>query len=112
MNDSIKREDAINEIKAWFNIIELNPDILIDNINSVPAVEQKKGEWVEKPHKVYLPRDYEADIKDYRDSQYNEEDHSIVQYWWHCSQCGYEADRWSKPTFNFCPSCGASMEGN
>ena len=75
------------------------------------STDRPQGEWVEKPHKVYLPRDYEPDITDYRDRQYNEEDHSIIQYWWHCSECDYEADRLSKPIHNYCPNCGRRMKG-
>lgn len=78
---------------------------------AIEALQAKdlQGEWIQKPHKVYLSRDYEPDIIDYHNHQYNEEDHSIIEYWWHCNQCDYEADRWSKPTFKFCPSCGADM---
>lgn len=83
----------------------------IAEVVNAPTIEPKRGEWVEKPHKVYLPRDYEPDIIDYRDRQYNEEDHSIIQYWWHCNKCDYEADRLSKPIYNYCPNCGCWMKG-
>ena len=81
----------------------------LKELKAYRTTDRSQGEWIKKPHKVYLPRDYEPDIIDYRDRQYNEEDHSIIQYWWHCNQCNYEADRWMKPTFNFCPNCGADM---
>lgn len=111
MSDYIKRSDAIrvaskecHEFRGIFGRIE-------EGIKELPSADRPQGEWIEKPHKVYLPRDYEPDITDYHDRQYNEEDHSIIQHWWHCNQCDYEADRWTKPTFNYCPNCGARMNG-
>lgn len=84
----------------------------LEELKSYREADRPLGEWIEKPHKVYLPRDYEPDITDYRDHQYNEEDHSIIEYRWHCNQCDYEADRWFKPTFSFCPNCGIRMKGS
>ena len=75
------------------------------------VADRPTGEWIQKPHKVYLSRDCVPDFNDYHDRQYNEEDHSIVEYWWHCNQCDYEADRWFKPTFEFCPNCGSYNGG-
>lgn len=91
--------------------VQMNSKGMPNFSTAVEVADRPQGKWIEKPHKVYLPRDCEPDINDYRDHQYNEEDHSIIQYWWHCNQCNYEADRWLKPTFNFCPNCGAQMRG-
>lgn len=31
---------------------------------------------------------------------------------WYCSECGYYFEDWDdKPTYNFCPNCGAKMDG-
>ena len=35
----ISRDDAIKMIRGWFEIINLNPDILVDSINSLPITE-------------------------------------------------------------------------
>lgn len=72
-----------------------------------PSADRPQGEWIQKPHKVYLPRDCEPLFEE----TYNEADHSIIEYWWHCNHCDYEADSLSKPTFKFCPDCGARMKG-
>lgn len=122
MRDTIYRDDAIEVIDKRIYALMKDPEYRRKNshidlygakelLRDLPSADRPQGEWIKKPHKVYLPRDYEPDIIDYRDRQYNEEDHSIIEYWWHCNQCDYEADRWFKPTFNFCPNCGARMKG-
>ena len=98
MNPKNKEYYSDDFIKGWEQGVK-------DQFNARP-----QGEWIKKPHKVYLPRDYDPDITDYNNRQYNEEDHSVVEYWWHCNQCDYETNRWSKPIFEFCPHCGAEME--
>lgn len=104
-DDLIRRSDAVKKIKWWFDIIDLNPDILIDSIITLPTIEPKRGEWIQKPHKVYLPRDCEPLFEE----SYDEADHSIIRYWWHCSNCNHEADEDIKPRYNYCPICGADM---
>lgn len=43
----ISREEAIKMVNKWFNLIELNSDILVDSINSIPTIEERKvGEWI------------------------------------------------------------------
>ena len=43
----ISREEAIKTVNKWFNLIELNSDILVDSINSIPTIEERKvGEWI------------------------------------------------------------------
>lgn len=46
--DCISREAVIKNIKQWFDKIELNPDILIDSIITLPPVypERPKGKWI------------------------------------------------------------------
>lgn len=68
--------------------------------------EPKHGEWIKRPHRVPLPWDYPPE---WNDDSYNEKDHSIIEKWWHCNKCGYEASRSWKPIYNFCPNCGARM---
>lgn len=71
--------------------------------------EQKTGKWIEKPHEVFLPRDC---LPKFFDETYNYDNHSIIEYWWHCSECDYEADRMLNPYhYKYCPNCGAKMEG-
>ena len=43
----ISKEETVKIVNKWFNLIELNPDILVDSINSIPTVEERKvGEWI------------------------------------------------------------------
>ena len=39
MSDLIRRHKAIKCIKWWFSLIQLNPDILIDEVISIPSEE-------------------------------------------------------------------------
>lgn len=39
--DIIYREDAIEVVKKWFEVIKLNPDILIDSIISIPFADNE-----------------------------------------------------------------------
>lgn len=113
MNDDlIKRTDVITaigkaEVRASI-YYKPNWDMLKKFIADIPSSDRPQGEWIQKPHKVYLPRDCEPLFEE----TYNEADHSTIEYWWHCNQCDYEADRMSKPTFKFCPNCGCQMKGD
>ena len=46
--DTIKRTDAIEVVKAWFKIIDLNPDILVDWIVSLPSADRPRGKWIDE----------------------------------------------------------------
>lgn len=70
-------------------------------------LSERTGEWIQIPHKRYLPNDYEPE---WVDPTYDEKEHSVVVEYWHCDKCGYEADRHFKPWYNFCPNCGANMK--
>ena len=42
LEDNIDREAVIKNIKGWFDKIELNPDILIDSIITLPSVTPRR----------------------------------------------------------------------
>lgn len=47
--------------------------------------------------------EWQADYDGYSDGQ------PVCDMWW-CSECGTYFDEWDdKPTWNFCPNCGAYM---
>lgn len=82
----------------------------INLVNAQPTadvVEVVHGEWVEKDVRVPLPRDYPPR---FGEDSYDLKTHSIIEKWWFCSECNYEADRSIKPHYNYCPNCGAKMD--
>jgi len=91
MRDTIYRDEAIEIIKKWFEVIELNPDILIDGIVSLPSADRPQGEWI-----------------------ISTSDHESI-----CSVCGekeaefiYGTEMWyGLGKSKFCPSCGARTKG-
>ena len=43
----ISRDEAVKMVNKWFNFIKQNSDILVDSINSLPTIEERKvGEWI------------------------------------------------------------------
>ena len=78
--DIIYREDAIEVVKKWFEVIRLNPDILIDSIISIPSADRPQGEW-----EIYVVSPFDGE--DCR-----------------CSNCGKTG---CAPYWNFCPNCGS-----
>ena len=52
-DDLIKREDAIEVVKKWFEVIRLIPDILINSIISIPSADRPQ-EWI--PCSERLPK--------------------------------------------------------
>lgn len=59
--------------------------------------QRKKGKWV---HGKELSKSYIGDMC----IGINYED-------WRCSVCNIAVETYDKPTWNFCPSCGAEMTG-
>ena len=53
----ISRDDAIKMIRGWFDIINLNPDILVDSINSLPTVEELVTVEYKQNEGLYLNTD-------------------------------------------------------
>lgn len=53
----ISREDAIKMIRGWFDIINLNPDILVDSINSLPTIEELVTVEYKQNEGLYLNTD-------------------------------------------------------
>ena len=99
MSDLVPREDAINRedareelvlmLRDCFNVTDEVIDAVITTINELPFIERKTGKW--------LP-----DNNNYYDERYI------------CSECGrnYKVDMcMGKPMWEYCPNCGARMEG-
>lgn len=101
--------DKISKIKARFlknNVIPTIEDYKVEDV-----VEVQHGEWIEKEHWIFLPRDYEVSYDSDYDDCYDEKTHSWKEKCWHCSRCSYEAGWFMKPVYKYCPNCGAKMDG-
>jgi hypothetical protein len=106
--DCISRQDAIAEVskhrnhgpKRYWNEYERGWNDAIDSVADhylldVPSAEPKRGKWVCKPD-GYANRKSTYDM-------------------WRCDNCGLFFEEWegeeNKPTWNYCPNCGADMRG-
>ena len=87
MNDFISREKAIKAIKWWFDILEQNPDILIDAIMTLPSADQN----IAQVEKIEMPNPK----------------HEVYK----CLKCGQYMHKtnWSHPV-NYCSNCGAELD--
>lgn len=96
-SDYIKKEDVIQEVIYELDAFDHVPQALIDKIKrdvdtlpTADVVEARHGKW---------SHDYIKDGMKYND-------------WFnlHCSVCGeMQRDTWGK--WNYCPYCGAKMDG-
>ena len=88
--------------KAAINPIDFEADV----------EKVQHGRWIQNEHWVPLPRDYELSyVEEDYDECYDEKTHSSKEKYWHCSRCDYEASRDTEPYFDYCPHCGARMDG-
>lgn len=67
-----------------------------NRINAMPSAEPKKGKWI--PHHE-MSREYFGTVLV-----------NIEYEYWFCDACGYRVEK-GRPMYNFCPNCGARMEG-
>lgn len=111
--DCISREVVIKNIKGWFDKIELNPDILIDSIVTLPSViPQYTDEEIDKAQAVeqaYVDKMVELAV---------EEAKRPKGKWLHiyksdiaceCSVCHTQMP--ITEYYHYCPNCGAYMGG-
>ena len=93
----IERDAAIEKTEAFCDVFVTNwtdEKVLawIKNLPAADVVEVKRGCWV-------------GTADGYADGE-------LVYDMWGCSECGYDADGADeKPNWNFCPNCGAKMDG-
>jgi len=97
MAEYIKREDAIRVVEKYFtDFLQLEPDICLDGIRSLPAadvVEYKGGEWTWEGSS-WKPLD-------------------ILEFeWCECSYCQKAVFFYDNQEndYAYCPHCGAKME--
>ena len=89
-DDCISRQAAIDVVSKWFDKIQLNGDICLDGITSLPSVtpESKVGHWTER--KKWVDTGYFLST---------------------CSECGSIQPLTTHIfRFDYCPKCGAKMQ--
>ena len=83
-------DDCILANKA-VDLIQYTRDF-ISQVDTIEAEPVKHGRWV-------------GTADGYADGE-------LVYDMWECSKCGYDADGADeKPSWNYCPNCGAKMDG-
>lgn len=94
MSKYIKREDAI---RAYAEILKSDKDtkliaeMILADVPSADVVEVRHGHWIlRQPNSLHL---------DWRDSLFE------------CSVCGANRIRRTGEVLNYCPNCGAKMDG-
>lgn len=109
MSDLIKREDAIETLaELWLTEASADsPYVTEDDIDKwkdlarelfcdIPSAEPKTWRWVMKTKEI------------------NDCDGHRAYYWYECDNCGARPpkDQWGHEWHSdFCPNCGAMMEG-
>jgi hypothetical protein len=93
MDDLISRQEALNVVHKYFeHYLQLNDDICLDGLRSLPSVtpKEKTGHW--------KPIEYDGYADGYP-----------VWDVWECSKCGLEHNGDKESLTAFCPDCGAKM---
>ena len=98
IRDTIDRQAAIDAPRTCYDTETITMDNgdeyinygdAVGEIEQLPSAQPKMGRW----ERHYSRPNVYADLC------------------WHCSECGYRSsDNWAYK-FNFCPHCGAKMEG-
>lgn len=88
MNNSISRKG----VSAWlYNMGHKKLSEYVLDEKRFPSVDRQQGEWI-------------GEADGYADGEF-------VYDTWYCSNCDYVIDDDEPPAWNFCPMCGARMNG-
>lgn len=91
MDEYIKRE-ALRDALYDADAITMNGVKILNQFPSSDVEPVKHGQWI-------------GFGDGYADGE-------LVYDMWECSECGYDADGADeKPNWNYCPNCGARMDG-
>ena len=83
-NDLISRQQAIDALLAWMNDPEDDRESAFDVLKQLPSAQPKRGKWI-----IYTVSPFDGE--------------DVM-----CSECG---QRGCAPYWDYCPNCGAKMEG-
>ena len=115
MIDLIDRQEAIKEIKKYFNglPIVVHSDMLkiIQGLPSAEPISQIK--WERDTAIAQLKElGYGLGEKPKKGKWISEgQKDKGLNFWMHCSMCGYKTIDAPSSRTNFCPNCGAGMRG-
>lgn len=72
--------------------VDAGISIAIGKVCDAPTIkpEPKTGEWIGTEYNGYA-------------------DGNPIYYEWECSECGCVIEEEGRPTYNYCPQCGADM---
>lgn len=110
--DCISRQAVIKNIKGWFDKIELNPDILIDSIVTLPSVTPKyTDEEIDKAQEIeqaYVDKMVELAVEETKRPNgewivFRCGDTDIFK----CSECGMRVIN----PYKYCPNCSSYNGG-
>lgn len=90
MSDYIKREDTIQEVKAWSMF---GKDDLVSRLERLPSADAmpiRHGRWIEHHHSKFGP---------------------LLNDMIECSECHSYFTREHLIRNSYCPNCGARMDG-
>lgn len=112
-SEAVSREAVIKNIKGWFDKIELNPDILIDSIVTLPSVTPKyTDEEIDKAQAVeqaYVDKMVELAVEETKRPKGKWMECGGDEPWlkgYCCSLCNFTTTQ----KYDYC-TCGAEMGG-
>ena len=84
MDDLISRKQAIEVVQSRHMMLSKEKVLLINDLEKLPSAQPKSGHWI-----IYTVSPFDGeDVK--------------------CSECGRVA---CAPYWDYCPNCGARMDG-
>lgn len=115
----IRKQDAVDTINVNADDLEQNGSIpyvqgaramaiVVEQMSPADVVPVIHGRWIWKPTKQYCPPDCWYPPINHEET-WNEKDGTWLEDEMYCSECNYHNFREVK--FNFCPECGAKMDG-
>ena len=97
-DEYIRRQDVVDAINTNADDLEQNGGILYAQWARAMAIvveQMSPADVTPVVHAYWIPQ---------------KENYEFKEAWMKCSACGYPVSKWTGNT-NFCPNCGAKMDG-